>query len=240
MKIARTTALTATQEPRLLAWDTEFWGIRIAQTDHPDVDQWALDNTVDLTCMLADPDRPEWIQQAEEQGFRYVDTRVELAITDPPYLAQTAIPIRGCLPEDVDQLAPLARRAHRITRFYADPRLNTILCDDLYEGWLRNSVAGWAQAVFVAGSRVPTGYVTVHLDAASASIGLIAVSESERGRGVGLALTRRAVTWAHNVKAKRITVVTQGRNTAALATFQKAGFRVVSTKIWLHRWSEGS
>jgi hypothetical protein len=37
--------LTATQEPRLLAWDTEFWGIRIAQTDHPDVDQWALENT---------------------------------------------------------------------------------------------------------------------------------------------------------------------------------------------------
>jgi hypothetical protein len=87
MKMARTTALTATQEPRLLAWDTEFWGIRIAQTDHPDVDQWAIENTIDLTCLLADPDQPEWIQQAEEQGFRYVDTRVELAldVSEPWY-----------------------------------------------------------------------------------------------------------------------------------------------------------
>jgi hypothetical protein len=36
-------------------------------------------------------------------------------------------------------------------------------CDDLYEGWLRNSVDGWAQAVLVLGS-APLGYVTVHVD----------------------------------------------------------------------------
>jgi GNAT superfamily N-acetyltransferase len=145
---------------------------------------------VDLTCLLADPDQPEWIQQAEEQGFRYVDTRVELAldVSEPWY--ETSHPIRPCEEADVEPMAALARRAHRITRFYADPRFARMRCDDLYEGWLRNSVDGWAQAVLVLGS-APLGYVTVHVDGQAASLGLIAVHEQARGHGYGLALTRR-------------------------------------------------
>jgi RimJ/RimL family protein N-acetyltransferase len=38
--------------------------------------------------------------------------------------------------------------------------------------------------------------------------------------------------------AGRITVVTQGRNVAALRLFERCGFLVESSEVWLHKWYE--
>jgi ribosomal protein S18 acetylase RimI-like enzyme len=95
---------------------------------------------------------------------------------------------------------------------------------------------GWADIVLVEDrDGGPVGYVTVHLKGETSSIGLIAVAEEHRGKGVGQALVSSAVDWARSRKVPHMSVVTQGRNIEAQRTFQRAGFLTTKTQLWFHR-----
>ena len=137
--------------------------------------------------------------------------------------------------EDTSRLKAIAREAFHLTRFYADPTLDDSRCDDLYAEWTRSLCAGGASVVLVAErDSVPVGYVTVNVDDDTSEIGLIAVAADWRGQGIGSELVRAAVDWASTHNASEMTVVTQGRNTGALRTFEGCGFRVSNTQVWLH------
>ena len=126
-----------------------------------------------------------------------------------------------------------------MTRFYADPGFPDERCDDLYDTWIARSLEGWADGVLVAEvDGRPAGYVSCHLDGAAraGSIGLIAVDADARRGGMGVALSRAAVAWCRERGAEEMSVVTQGRNAAALRTFQRAGFLVDSIGLWFHKW----
>jgi dTDP-4-amino-4,6-dideoxy-D-galactose acyltransferase len=233
MKISTTTKTTAKNPPRLLDWDTEFWGLRVGGAEGVEgLGQWAIENTIGLMCVLIDADAPDEAQRAEEQGFRFMDVRVTLHRET----IRCGGMAREAKPADLPALKAIAGVSHRITRFYADPTLDDELCDDLYEEWIRRSLAGWADAVLVIDvDEEPVGYVTVHLNEETSSIGLIAVQEEMRGKGIGTMLVSSAVAWAHAHDAKQMTVVTQGRNIAAQRLFQHGGFRTSGTALWFHR-----
>lgn len=230
MKTSITTKTTAEKKPELLAWDSEFWGMRIARAYGVDgLSEWAVENTVGLVCLLIDADLPEEAQRAEEAGFRLTDVRVMLATTTLPHASS----VRMHRDEDIPWLAGIARSAHRITRFYADPTLDDARCDDLYESWVRQSCAGWADRVLVVGN--VEGYVTVHIDGKTSSIGLIAVAEQSRRKGYGRELVKGAIDFAASRGIPEMTVVTQGRNVAAQRLFQACGFRTTNTSLWYHK-----
>lgn len=231
---------TAPETAELLSWDTEFWGVKTALATRPDVDAWAAANTVGMLWLLVSADEPDRIQQAEDHNWRYMDTRVELFCEHPTSLIRRPF-TRPATDDDIPALVGIARVSHRITRFYADPRLPDERCDDLYEAWIRNSYDGWAERVFVAevgiavGHTEPAGYVTVHVDGDTSSIGLIAVDERWRGKGIGDALVSHAQDWSVT-QGMSMSVVTQGRNVAAQHLFQKRGFRTRRTDLWFHKW----
>lgn len=229
-------AVSTREHARILGFDTEHFGIRVAETDHPDVDEWAAENAVGVLFMLCDTTEITTIQHALERGWLLTDVRVELAMT--PFTVRMMAGVRKFTEEDEPTLIEIARSAHRITRFYADPHFSRESCDDLYEAWMRNSCDGWAEEVLVYGGFPPLGYVTVHAEREEASIGLIAVAEHARGQGVGTALCRSAGSLAHKLGCTRISTVTQGRNVPALRMFESCGFRVAKTGVWLHRWIE--
>lgn len=237
MKVSVTTRSTAAQIPEMLEWDTEFWGLRVARANGVPFDnslsQWAVDNTVGLMCLLVDADRPEQAQKAEEQGYRYMDTRVTLE----RQTASFGSGARLARIEDLAVLMKIAHSSHRITRFYADSRLPDERCDELYEEWIRRSFAGWADIVLVSDrDDKAVGYITVHLNGETASIGLIAVAEDARNKGVGAELVSSAVNWSKGQGAKKMSVVTQGRNVDAQRLFQRCGFQTTQTQLWFHRW----
>lgn len=232
MKIGATTKIAAAATP--LAFDTEFWGLPVARANRLDgLTEWARESTAGLVWLLAEA--PEEVQRAEASGFRFTDIRVELRRRTG--LLYPASFVRAARPEDTETLAAIARVSHRVTRFYADPQLPDDRCDDLYETWIRQSLDGWADTVLVVEDEGrPAGYVTVHVDGETSSIGLIAVAEPARNRGYGGALVRAAV--GHGLKrgATDMSVVTQGRNIAAQRLFQSCGFRTSATAVWLHSW----
>jgi GNAT superfamily N-acetyltransferase len=130
----------------------------------------------------------------------------------------------------------IAREAFHLTRFYADPTLDDERCDDLYAEWTRSLCAGGADVVLVVEKDdLPVGYVTVSKDGDTSEIGLVAVAADYRGQHLGTVLVNGAIDWSASHDAKTITVVTQGRNTGALRTFEGCGFRVANTSVWMHR-----
>jgi dTDP-4-amino-4,6-dideoxy-D-galactose acyltransferase len=130
--------------------------------------------------------------------------------------------------------------SHRDTRFYADSHFDSARCDRLYEVWIENSYAGYADAVLVAEGVTgrPAGYVTCHKSDATprGHIGLLAVSKEAQGRGVGKALMRAALAWfaAHDVST--MSVATQLRNLPALRFYGRSNLLISRAEFWFHLW----
>jgi ribosomal protein S18 acetylase RimI-like enzyme len=204
------------------------------------VDAWAAGEQIECLYFLAAADDPQSAHVAEDWGFRLMDLRVELGQRLEGI--QAAPVVRAARPEDRERLRAIARASHGVTRFYADPNFADDRCGDLYATWIDRSLDGWAKVVLVADrDGAAAGYCSVHLDEASrsGSIGLIAVDSQARRGGVGLDLASGAVAWAAQEQAETMSVVTQGNNTAALRTFQRAGFAVASVGLWFHKWYLG-
>lgn len=229
-KISVTSRSARESSGEVLTWDSDFWKIRIGRSQTSDIDQWAKDNMVGSICLLVDAADTDEIQAAEDRGFRFMDVRVTYERRTQGRIAA----VRPHTDEDIEKLVAIARGSHRITRFYADPHFPDDRCDDLYETWIRSSCAGWAQQVLVVGDT--EGYCTVHVSGDVGSIGLIAVDEASRGQGQGMELVCGANGWCYDQGLKRITVVTQGRNIAAQRLFQRCGFVITDTEVWMHRW----
>lgn len=212
----------------ILDWDSNFWGLQVAR-----VHSARAITSADVDFLLLPVDDDE-LNEAVVEGFEIVDFRVTLDRRAAPETSQARL-VRE---DDVDLLAEIARVSHRQSRFYRDEGFPDDRCDDFYEEWLRNSCAGWADAVFTMDFKDrPCGYATVSADKEGASIGLVAVAEGAQGYGFGASLIRACVDYAHSEDAPEIEVVTQGANVPAIRVYEACGFRVACTEVWLHGWN---
>lgn len=230
----------------LLEFDSAHFGLRIARVaagplgagEAVAAAAGADAGAIDCLYYLAEAADLASIHAAEAGGFRLADVRLTLGrpLEAAPACPADVAPWRS---DDLEALVAIARVSHRDTRFYADAGFPRDRADALYELWIRKScTTAWADEVLVAreGDR-PLGYVACHLDPGGAGrIGLLAVAEAARGRGLGRALNAAALAWFAGQGCARATVVTQGRNTAALRAYERAGFTVEQVQLWLHRW----
>jgi predicted GNAT family acetyltransferase len=72
-----------------------------------------------------------------------------------------------------------------------------------------------------------------------AKIGLIAVNDAHRGKGVASRLLAAIGRWMVGQGAKISTVATQGDNWPARRCFERAGYAVQSSLHLHHLWREG-
>ena len=144
-------------------------------------------------------------------------------------------PFVGPLTPTLESLA-LASGAY--SRFRVDPQMPQSVFDLLYRTWIRKSVTGeLAERVFVARVQgIECGMVTVAEEGERGTIGLMAVAEGERGRGVGRALVR-CVRQHHLAMGRQIVqVVTQHSNRSACTFYENVGFRVERIEAEYHFW----
>jgi len=235
----------------ILDWDTQFFEFRIGRVigerltarQASAVDEWCTHQEVRCLYFLCTAQDYESTQAAEQAGFHLVDIRMtftrKLSEEIRPRGGSEVARVRPYRAEDVSTLEQIARVSHRDTRFSVDPNFPAHLSDELYATWIRRSCEGYAQQVFVATQdEHPVGYIACHYDQAhqTGQIGLVAVTESARGRGIGSQLTNEALLWFQTEGAKEIVVVTQGRNYAAQNLYQRLGFVTTSISLWYHKW----
>jgi dTDP-4-amino-4,6-dideoxy-D-galactose acyltransferase len=189
---------------------------------------------------LSDPDEAQ-VALGRQAGFKKVDVRVELVLdlASQPLPLERASGIRRADDSDLLALKALASQSHRNTRFYTDTSFPTDRADALYAAWIERSFEDPTQTVYVSGRPgQPDGYIAFGVtQEGHGLIGLIAVTESSRGKGLGAELVRAAISWATARGLDQIEVTTQGNNQSAKRLYQSLGFEAFKTSIWLHRWT---
>ena len=237
---------------RPLAWDTEWWGLPTAVVTDPPTDEtglgaidgWCRANQIELLYFLCPSDRTAAAHLAESSGFRIMDVRVTLEhqlAEDPPGAPSRpeGVTIRLADAGDAAPLGALASTSFRGTRFYADPRLPDIRCDELYRVWMEQECRSSSDSVLVAEvDGEPAAYVSYSVDPddGRGAISLVGVAAPHRGTGLGSVLLAEALRSIRGTGASAATVVTQGRNVPALRLYERQGFHVRESGLWFHKW----
>jgi len=232
----------------ILEWDSSFFGRRIARLGVrrltaailTNLDDWVVKNQIECIYFLCQAMDSESIALAEEHRFRLADIRVTLETrlnADQVHACENLL-VRRASAGQMGALKAIARLSHKETRFYHDPHFQQSRCDALYETWIEKSCNGYADMVYtVELGEIVAGYITCHLDNETAGhIGLLAVSEIARGKGVGSALIHAAMNWFAGQQRSLVTVVTQGRNIGAQRLYQRCEFVTRSVELWYHYW----
>ncbi len=234
--------MNLTPKVTLLEWDTAYWGIRAARVQLDsggqldEADRLCNDLQVRWASLLVPSGQRGLLGSAVRAGYEVVDIRYEMTL-DLGARAPVARSVEASL-EDEAALAAIARTAFADSRFFNDARLDDAKCAEFYETWLRNSLGGsLADAVIVDRlASEPAGFVTVRIDGDRASLPLVAVAPTHHGLGVGGRLLASTLDWIAARGVRRVEVVTQLTNVAAIRLYGAAGFRLSSSAVWLHRW----
>lgn len=235
---------------RLLEWDSAFFSRRIARlrpgaitpAEMQNALGWCAQNKIDCLYYLAPADDARAVELAQQHGFSFVDVRITLerkleTFITPP--APAGFEVRPYTPPDLPALEQIAIASHTDTRFFYDPRFPRKLSEKLYAEWIKNSASGREELALVAqADGQPAGYFTGHIAAGVGHIGLFAVADGFRGRGVGQALLQNGLAWFAQHGVGLVDVVTQGRNIGAQRIYQRAGFITKSLELWYHKWFE--
>jgi ribosomal protein S18 acetylase RimI-like enzyme len=235
----------------VLPWDSEFFGFRIGRLKSPRLTAgslravlaWAAAERLRCAYFFAEPDCPVTLTLAQEGGFKFVEVRMELSVAlAAPTRAQTPAAFRPAVAADLPAIEALSRAAHHDTRFFKDANFPADRAADLYAEWIRRDFR--VHRIFVVPGVADgiAGYITCQADAAPdvGRIGLVAVAEAERRRGLGRVLVEGALHWFHRTGCKEARVVTHAANVPAQRVYQSLGFRTAETSATFHRWFQPS
>lgn len=238
---------------QLLDWDSRHFGIPVAQITRPDLDDASVEEAlagarrdgIRLLYWAAPPRRvlPDAVLQKyvgklvdRKVVFERALPRIEACHATPNGMRIVAYP-KG---PPSDALLALGVAAGQYSRFKVDQRIPPDKFRGLYETWIEGSTSGrLADEVLVAcasGDGTPVGMITLAKKGSAGNIGLIAVSEVVRGRGVGLWLLKQGHGWMTAKGLSTVTVVTQCDNLPACKLYERGGYRVKSVHDVYHFW----
>jgi len=231
-----------------IPWDSGHFGFPVARVEGHrltaesarDVDAWCREHRIRCAYFLADLDDHQTLRVAQAQGFVPVDLRMsfEKHLAQAPVSPEAGAGIRPAVPGDLPALCGLARQSYVDSRFYFDPGFGRDKADELYVRWVENCFRS-GETFFVAEEENRlAGYLVAQLTAAAARISLLGVAPQAQGRGLGRRLVEAALRWLEGQAARRVGVITQGRNLRAQRLYQRCGFVVRQIQLWHHRWFE--
>ncbi len=139
-----------------------------------------------------------------------------------------------------EQLIQLTLQSGIYSRFKSDEHFPAHAYEKLYKEWIFQSCnKSMAFCVLVHGpAESPEGFITVATKDGNAQIGLIAVDEHARGKGIGKKLIEAAEYMAKNHNFNTLKVVTQGANKEACKLYEKCGFEIDNIMNIYHYWNK--
>jgi dTDP-4-amino-4,6-dideoxy-D-galactose acyltransferase len=239
----------------LLDWDSDFFGCRIARVVGGQLNEsgarealdWCRHQRIDCLYFLTDAADLESIAAAENHGFGLKDVRVTYKrrlslIANEPLVAPPSVHMRAARLDDLEALEPLCEGSYTESRFYSDRRFSKQSVSLMYKIWVRKSVQGAADWVWVLEwNKRPAGFITCHLSGdRTGQVQLTALHPDLRGKGIGRHLYETALRWFADQGVETVIYVTQARNIPAQRLIQRLGFLSDSTQLWYHKWIDSS
>jgi len=141
----------------------------------------------------------------------------------------------------VEEIQKLSLESGIYSRFYLDKNFKDNEYEKLYLSWINQSIGGrLAFAVLVAVNENKTilGFITINKKKEFiAEIGLIAVSNESRGKGVAKNLLKKSFEVVNELGYKKIQVVTQKNNLPAMNLYKSEGFKIIERTYVYHYWN---
>jgi len=243
-----------TSEPCLfLQWDTDFFGFRIARADVPALDEriikaisnWCERQRIECLYFIARAEDRQTIRQAERNGFRLVEIRLNMERSlqewnpDTRPRAAGDVLIRPARPGDVPVCQDIARTSYVDSRYYFDEHFPEEKWQAYYAAWVKKSLEGGAELALVAEKdHEVVGYITGVLakEKPEAQYELTGVRDTAREAGVGQELFRAGLDWFVRHKIEYVWLATQGRNVPTQRMVQRNGFITRSCQLYYHKW----
>ena len=235
---------------QILDWDSEFFGIPVAQILPAKLSVGELDQVISrmkkekvkLAYWASNPN-DEGSQRGAQLFHGFLADKKVTFVAEISHIYQQSYSFDWVIEEYSDilpyaDLENLAIQAGICSRFNRDSRIPERKFVDLYLLWIRNSVnRQMADAVLVAHlSENIVGMVTVVEKNGRGCIGLLAVNEDMQGKNLGIALVRAAHAWARRRGLMSAQVVTQGENIASCNLYKKCGYRIERVEYFYHFW----
>lgn len=238
-----TTAIRMDAEFEIQRFESDLLGVPVGRLRLADDRAGGLDGLVALvagwqaggvwlvSCRV--PAGTAAIEALERNGFKAVETLLTFRRRLGPRRPMPAgVEIAGA--DDAEACVAIARRAFVNDRLHRDPRVPAAAADLVRERWMRNNLAGRADAsLVVRAAGAVAGFNLCLLDGREAVIDLIAVDVGRQRRGVGRALVEGALAH-YGGRADTMRVGTQADNLPSLALYRGAGFVEADRRITLH------
>ncbi len=139
-----------------------------------------------------------------------------------------------------EKLIELAIQSGVYSRFNVDKKIGKEKFEEMYSLWMINSINHKiAKEVFIiTENKEIVGFVTLGEKNKRADIGIIAVDNIFRGKGIGKTLMTSAEKWFSNSGYSSIQVVTQGDNIPACKLYESCGYKKESVELFYHIWKK--
>jgi len=214
-----------------LDWDSDFFNREIGRLDLGDKELFTFDiSNSSFESVYVFANGPISELEKDENVFR--DVKVTFKKPANKVKARTINLIR---PFYSEQLKDLFFQSGSHSRFKLDPILNPNF-QALYTRWMENALNGtFDNMIYATGfPEAPTSCLTLKTEPEALRIGIIAVDESARGKGIGTGLIDYASSKAHEFGYDSLIVSTQERNKQAMRFYEKQGFTIWKKEYIYH------
>jgi dTDP-4-amino-4,6-dideoxy-D-galactose acyltransferase len=233
-----------------LEWDSDFFGFGVARITQTDLNATELSETLRIlrekNYRLAYWQFPaaneESNQFALAQGGFFADEKLTYVKELPeepislPGSSYTPYAYPGSTANP--SIIRLALQSSENSRFRVDPQFPGELCDRLYTCWVSRSISkelAW-EVLVVAEAGDYLGLITLGASNGRGDIGLLAVTEQARGKGIGKALVAAAENRFIQNHDSVVQVVTQKHNLGACHLYETCGFKIDTIYSIFHFW----
>jgi dTDP-4-amino-4,6-dideoxy-D-galactose acyltransferase len=233
-----------------LEWDTAFFGFKVARISSLDMDASGLTSALQelkseeyrLVYWSVPSEQQDLARIALAHGGFLADEKVTfvkglsgkgLVLPQSPY---TVIPYPYDSPDT--ELVKLALQSGEYSRFRLDPLFPDELFEKLYACWITRSVSkeiAW-EVLVVRDAATVLGLITLGTKGERGDIGLVAVSEHARGKGIGKLLVGEADKRFAEREFSISQVVTQRVNTGACRLYESCGYHMDKIEKVFHFW----
>jgi dTDP-4-amino-4,6-dideoxy-D-galactose acyltransferase len=224
-----------------LAWDSDFFGYPVGQIEMINPDPESISSVIKNSnefklIYLISPERIDFA--IPELKLVDIKTRLGKQLkNNRTYSFQNIHEYDG---EEDSQLNELALQSGVFSRFKVDSNFVKSEFEKLYLRWISDSIKKIIADKVIVYKEIGSpyiGFVTLKFKNDFSEIGLIAVDEKNRGKGIAKSLLTFIEDLTVNAGFNKIEVVTQFENLAAMNLYEKAGYEIISKKYIYHLWN---
>ena len=138
----------------------------------------------------------------------------------------------------LDDLYNLAFLSGKYSRFYMDSNIAIEKFKDLYRKWVDNAVNKTFDDYFLVFKleHCIVGMLTMKFSESYAQVGLLAVREDYKGKGIGSHLLTQAENDCFHRKIFEIRIPTQKENITACSFYENKKYKIIDETIIKHAW----